>query len=660
MVTGARCVLAIVALTVGAYLGSFAGVFVLDDVHEIADNRALDHLWPPWRPMFNGQRLPARPLPYLTFAIDRAVWGGFVPGYHLTNLLVHLVASLAVFEFVRLTLLSPRLRGGWGSRAVPIAAVIAGLWAVHPLQTQAVTYIYQRIESLAGMFCLLSLAAFARASATGWPQRTMVASAVACAAAMACKENAVVLPLLLLAYDWLFAPAESPSAWRADVRRRLGFHAACFATWIILAAVVLSQSQRYQEFNAARRSPLEYGLTQPGVILHYLRLAVLPVGQRFDYGGWPVVARPSVAQLPAYAAIMAAVYLTVLGTIRREPWAWLGLFFLATLAPTSSVMPVDALVAEHRMYLPLAAVVATIVITATAAGSWLSGMRPHARAWLVRAGVLAALVAAAVLATLTGERNRLYASKEAIWSDVLRADPGNYRGLWQRAMVLQRAGRKQAAFEAADRALDGKPGGDVFARLAAQYHFAGDLAEAERLLRHALRRQRAALPADDPAVLSATGTLATFLWLTGRPQEAAGLSDDTVADMRRILGTDNVTTLRAEQFVAEGLALRGEHAAAERLARDVLERARRSKGEADDATVTAAIGVARIVDAAGRTADARRVVESVLADLEASGPGASAQRQRLETVRARCLDKERLGRDNRQRGAAAGLRPDSP
>ncbi|MFM9196384.1 MAG: hypothetical protein ACKOWG_11705 [Planctomycetia bacterium] len=204
----ARQAAVFVAIITGvAFLNSFAGKFVLDDIPEIDRNPAMQRLLPPWEAMFVGNRLPARPLPYLTFAIDKSLWGNRPAGFHLTNLLVHIAAALAVYELSRLTLLSPRLRSRWGDRAVPLARIIAMAWAVHPLQTQAVTYVYQRIESMAGMFCLVSLVAYARAAATGWPKNLLAASVAAAAAAMASKENAVVLPVLILAYDWFSVAA---------------------------------------------------------------------------------------------------------------------------------------------------------------------------------------------------------------------------------------------------------------------------------------------------------------------------------------------------------------------------------------------------------------------------------------------------------------------
>ena len=563
----ARCAFCIVALTCLAYRGSFAGVFVCDDIFEIAQNPAIDQLWPPWRAMFRGYQMPARPLPYLSFAIDMAVWGRLYFGYHLTNLVVHVVAALALFDLARQTLLSPRLRDRFGLRANFLSLVIAVLWALHPLQTQAVTYVYQRIESMAGMFCLLSLAAFARAAATNWSRKWLCGAVMACAAAMACKENAVVLPVLLVLYDWLFTPADSPAAWRADVRRRRGLHCACFLTWLILAFVIWTQAGRYQEFNVgtARHSPLTYALTQPGVILHYLRLAFVPVGQCFDYGGWTGVATPRVANLPAYAAIVAAVGLTIRGAIRREPWAWLGLFFFGTLAPTSSVMPIEAFANEHRMYLPLAAVVAAVVLSVASLGTGLgaelgarfAGSRPGSRRRLARAGLLAAVAAAIVLALLTDRRNRVYRSQEALWADVLERDPGNYRGLSQHALIRQRGGDHRAAFDLAERALRSNPSGDIFSRLATHALADGDAAAAERLLRRGLERQRAALPPDDRAVLRTTANLAACLSVMGRVEEAAELCSGVIADMRRVLGAADVATQRAEQFIAAGLPTRG-------------------------------------------------------------------------------------------------------
>ena len=639
--------LCIAALTTLAYLSSFGGDFIFDDASEIASNPALDQLLPPWEAMFHGQKAPARPLPYLSFAIDRAVWGPSPFGYHVTSLLVHVIAALALLDFTRLTLLSPRLRDRWGSRAGPLALVIAGLWAVHPLQTQAVTYIYQRIESMAGMFCLLSLAAFARALAADWSAKWLVACVAACAAAMACKENAVVLPVLILCYDWLFSSTAAPTAglratfaaWWAHAWSHQRFSLALALTWLVLAGVLVSQAGEYQEFTAAKRSPLTYALTQPGVIMHYLRLAILPVGQCLDYSGWPAVERFEAGQLPAYVAIAALVAVSLFGMVRRQPWAWLGVFFLGTLAPTSSAMPVEAFVNEHRMYLPLAAVLAAVVLGVAELGPRLVRGTTTGAASVGRTGLIAAAIVAAGLILLTHTRNQLYWSKAAIWNDVLAHDPGNYRALWQFATMLERNGDEAKAFECADRALDRKPSCDVYGTLAGIRLAAGDYEGAERRCRRGLQRQRAALPSDDRAVLCTTGDLATALWLEGKADEAEQFCLASIADMRRVLGEDDAVTLRAEQFIAEGLSKRGEHAAAEDLARHALARARKTEGPADPVAVNAAVTLARVQDAAGKTPEAERLMQQTFDAVLRRGPRQHNDRLVIETTWAEFLEK---------------------
>ena len=159
--------LVVLAAVVAAFASALAGGFVFDDIFEIEHNPAVRLVWPPWQAMTVGSRLPARLLPSWSFAADHAIWGDAPRGYHVANIAIHALAAIALYDLVRLTLASPRLRGRSGERPELLALAIAVIWAVHPLQTQAVTYVYQRIESMAGMFVLLSLACFARAAAAG-------------------------------------------------------------------------------------------------------------------------------------------------------------------------------------------------------------------------------------------------------------------------------------------------------------------------------------------------------------------------------------------------------------------------------------------------------------------------------------------------------------
>jgi hypothetical protein len=549
----------VAVITCVAFLNSFGGVFVFDDIHEIERNPSMERLFPPWDAMFVGNKLPARPLPYLTFAIDHAIWGKKPFGYHVTNLLIHVTAALALFQLVRLTLLSPRLRDRWGDRAVPLAMVIAMIWAVHPLQTQAVTYIYQRIESLAGMLCLVSLAAFARAAATRgapgtqWSVRWLVVSIAAAAGAMASKETAVVLPLLILAYDWFFvAPAteaEVPANWGRSLRKRWGFYLALACTWGILALILATQKTQYQEFKEPPHSPLVYALTQTGVILRYLQLAVLPIGQQFDYSGWPLAG--SLKDVwPAALAVAALVLATVVGTVRRQSWAWLGVAFLLLLSPTSSVMPIEAVANEHRMYVALAAVVAAVVIATTVLGDWIAASRLTA----VREGhgpAIVAGVAVLLLIFATQSRNQLYTSPSKIWLDVLKKDKNSFRAYWTMASAVDAEGDPQLATQMAEEAMRRRPNCSVLSDLAKHHLAIGNTDMAEYYLRFGYNLIRKLLPEYDKPVQILATNLATVLRKRGEMNEMRQLCEEAIAAADAGQPIDRESQLNALLLLAE-------------------------------------------------------------------------------------------------------------
>jgi len=576
-----QAALFVAVLTCVAFLNSFGGVFVYDDVHEIQRNPAMERLAPPWDAMFVGNKLPARPLPYLTFAIDHALWGTRPFGYHITNLVVHVIAALALFDLVRLTLLSPRLRGRWGDRAVPLAMVIAMIWAVHPLQTQAVTYVYQRIESMTGMFCLVSLTAFARAASSGWPRRLLVGSITAAAAAMASKENAVVLPLLILAYDWFFVTdgpgPDTPSAWSHGLWSRRGYYLLLVATWGILGLVLFSQRNRYQEFEELKHSPVGYLLTQSEVILHYLRLAILPIGQRFDYGSWPVAS--SLRDVwPSFSAVAALVAATVVGTALRRPWAWLGVVFFLVLAPTSSIMPVEAIANEHRMYLALASVVAGLVLAVTAASNQFGHQRlepadarePATPGY--RAAAIAASVVILLLVVATQIRNQAYASATGLWMDLLRHDRNNSRAYEMMASALDAEGDPEFATAMAAEAIRRQPKCTVLNELAKYHLMVGNSELAEFYLRFGVDFIRTIQPPHAISTQKFTSDLTIVLRKRGNFAEVRDLCEQLLAmksDGHELQPTVEIATLlllaecclrdgnltRAELLTGQALAL---------------------------------------------------------------------------------------------------------
>src|SRR5689334_23672532 len=290
---------AIVFIGALAYSNSFAGRFIFDD-RSILEDASIRHLWPPWTAMFSPNNI-ARPVIGLTFAINYQISGLEVWSYHLVNLLIHLLAALALFGVVRRALLSQPMRERFGTAATTLAASVALVWAVHPLETQSVTYIIQRGESLMGLMYLATIYAVIRAAQSA-SKRWMIIAVIACAVGMATKPVMATAPIIALLFDVIFITGSL----NASLRRRWPLYAALGSTWIILAATVAAPTPADWSagFKMKSLTPLEYLQSQGGVILHYLRLAVWPDALVLDYA-WPVARTAS--QIIPFAAIICGL-----------------------------------------------------------------------------------------------------------------------------------------------------------------------------------------------------------------------------------------------------------------------------------------------------------------------------------------------------------------
>ena len=228
-----------------AYRNSLTAPFVFDDVMAIERNETIRHLWPPdalLHPAFDTS-VSGRPVLNFSFALSHALGGGRIEGYHAGNVLIHVLAGLALFGIVRRTL---------ARRAVPeepeagalLAFAVALLWLVHPLQTESVTYVIQRAEALMGLFYLLTLYGLVRAAdreAAGKPGTPwLVASVLCCLLGAATKEVTATAPVLALLYDRTFVGGSFREAWR----RRRAYYLALGSSWVLSAWLVLGTKSR--------------------------------------------------------------------------------------------------------------------------------------------------------------------------------------------------------------------------------------------------------------------------------------------------------------------------------------------------------------------------------------------------------------------------------
>jgi protein O-mannosyl-transferase len=340
-----------------AYCTSLRGPFVFDDVTAIPLNPEIRSFAMALLP--RAEVSAGRPLPTFTFAVNFAIHGDRPLGYHLVNLAIHLLAAIVVYDLCRRTL--ERLpRFAPHSRALACATAV--LFVAHPLTTEVVDYTFQRTESMMALFALLTLDCLCRAADSAHARRWLIASVIACALGMGCKQSMVVLPLIAIAYDRTFLARTFHEIF---ARRRI-FYIALFLTISILIYFQL-QRTHYDTVGIAgarQLTPWTYLLTQSTVLSHYARLIFWPDPLSIDYYDWPGVTTLAGA-LPYAIPIVILLAVSIYSFFRRQPIGFVLLAAFLALAPTSSILPLPTEVAaERRMYLPLAFLLPAIVCAA--------------------------------------------------------------------------------------------------------------------------------------------------------------------------------------------------------------------------------------------------------------------------------------------------------
>ena len=423
------------------YSNSFEGVFLFDDI-VILNSSPLHRLWPVWD-VIKGVN---RPILNLTLAANYA-WGSTkVGGYHLFNLIVHIATALLLFGVMRRTFLSPRLQERFKDKAIYLAFAVSLMWLVHPLNTGSVTYIVQRAESLMGMFYMLCLYSSIRFFLSKQKNKWWVFLAVlASALGLGTKEVIITAPLVIFIYDKVFFTGTM----KRTMRLRWKFYFCLCGTWLV-TLFLLTATKTYAGsagFNLEGLTPLSYALTQPGVILHYLKLCVYPVTLCLDYQ-WQI-ANSATDILPALMAVSALVCVTIWALKKVPAVGFLGVWFFGILSITSSFIPIADLAFEHRMYLPLMAVVALIVLGVDFLLDQIIDSD------FTRKVVSVILVSFIVLifGRLTYARNFDYHSEIIMWQDIVNKRPANTRAHHDLGLALINAGHYEECIDYAKEAV---------------------------------------------------------------------------------------------------------------------------------------------------------------------------------------------------------------
>ena len=341
-------VLIILFLGLIAYSNSFFCSFHFDDQLHLILNPAITKIhdlagiWSYYHTRF---------ITFLSMAFNYHLGGFNVLGYHIFNLAVHLITAALVWWLVLLTLSAPSIKGDPITKHASIISLFTGLVFVsHPIQTEAVTYIWERAASMTAMFYLGSLCFYIK-SKDGLIY--YICSLLCAILAMFTKENAFTLPFMVLIYDYFFFKTDKGLSWELLLPFLL-------TLLIIPLTLLLGQSQQFQEHHGILRTPagiitpLHYFLTQIRAMFTYIRLVFLPLGQNLDYD-YPLYT--SIFQWPVYVSFLCLIVIfywtkRLFLNYRLLTFAicW---FFLTLTVPESSFWAMGDLLLEHRLYLPL-------------------------------------------------------------------------------------------------------------------------------------------------------------------------------------------------------------------------------------------------------------------------------------------------------------------
>jgi tetratricopeptide (TPR) repeat protein len=525
---------AAVAVAIAAYLNALDNPFVYDDTDTVLLNRSLVDL-SNFRFILVYSRF--RPVVNVSYAIDRAIWGYTSFGFHVTNVALHAIAVGLFFGWCTRAFADAYRSDGTVRPEWP-SFFAASLFAVHPMLTEGAGYVSGRSEVLCSIGFLGCLILARRAIQKG-AVLPAAGAIVAAVFALASKETAVAAPVVLLAYDaWVLSPSaprggEVQHGWR---RRLWRVYIPAFAVLAVGAVI------RFRTLVSAGalidRHPLDNLLTQAIVIWRYIGLLVLPVGQTILHDVRFVTSSADPAALLALAGLAALVTIAI-RMRARDPLIAVGVvWFLAALAPSSSVIPLREGMAEHRVYLASGGFF--VAITALAA-------RPLS----TRAGArLAASVVLIVCVLLTVRRNLVWSDATTLWAEAAMAAPSTWEPHFAYADALREAGQCDRAIPEYRAVLDLRPRHrDAVINMGICLAQAGDATDAEDAFRTAIEI--------DPAWPRGYTNLAALAITRGEHQQARDLYREAIArDPKNVLARMQLAKLYESVFHEYELAAR--------------------------------------------------------------------------------------------------------
>jgi len=343
-----------------AYSNTFHVPFHFDDRPNIVNNPNVQikvFAWDPIERLFkNTYKESIRVLSFFTLALNYYFGGFNVFGYHLVNLLIHIASGVFLYWFLLQTFNLSSLKEKYGSISYRVALFSSLIFISHPIQTQSVTYIIQRMASMAGMFYLLSLVLYVKGRLSTGRSRILYFGGVVLSylVGVFTKENVAILPLFIALYEFYFFQKLDLSPKGKKILFILGgallvLGVFGFVVWGNRYIQVTIEGYQYRTFTMSERV-----LTQFRVVLYYVTLLVYPHPSRlnldYDFPLSKTILDP-VTTLISILIIAGLVGYSIWVAKRKPVFSFFILWYFGNLAIESSIFPLE-MVYEHRLYLP--------------------------------------------------------------------------------------------------------------------------------------------------------------------------------------------------------------------------------------------------------------------------------------------------------------------
>jgi tetratricopeptide (TPR) repeat protein len=434
------------------YSSNLGGPFVFDDGSNINNNPAIrltQLSWSGLKDAASKSPLSNRPLAYISFALNYYFHGYRTVGFRLVNILIHMSAGGFLFLFIKTTLGLPALQSRFGnSRWLPTIAVL--IWLIHPLHIQSVTYIVQRMNSMASMFYILAMLCYTRARLTQSPTiKWLLAAACLMSGilALGTKETAATLPCFILLYEWFFFQDLS----REWLKRHLPFLIGAFILLIGVSLIYLDGhpfERILSQYELRNFTLTQRVFTEFRVVILYLSLLIYPHPNRLNLDYDFPLSHSLIDPLTTLLALVA-----IIGLLAWSFWlakkdrllSFCLLWYFGNLVIESSIIGLE-IVFEHRTYLPSMMI---ILIAAILADRYL-------RFKVLKIVTIFAIIL--VFSAWTHERNTLWSNAVSLWSDVVEKSPQKARPHNNLGNALKRQGKIEEAIVHFNKALQINPG----------------------------------------------------------------------------------------------------------------------------------------------------------------------------------------------------------